>query len=71
MVWSEENLGPTGVVIWLGFGAPTADQRQRLTQAVGAAHPRHGSRVNRPHLDHGRTLELSRATAFCLVVDAK
>ena len=53
------------------FGAPTADQRQRLTQAVGAAHPRHGSRCNRPHLDHGRTLELSRATTVCLVIDTK
>ena len=53
------------------LGAPTADQRQRLTQAVGAAHPRHGSRCNRPHLDHGQTLELSRATAVCLAIDTK
>src|SRR5688572_12942811 len=53
------------------LGAPTADQRQRLTQAVGAAHSRHGSRFNRPHLDHGRTLELSRATTVCLAIDTK
>ena len=30
MVWSEENLGPTGVVIWLGSGRTSPDQRQWL-----------------------------------------
>jgi hypothetical protein len=38
---------------------------------VGAAHPRHGSGFNRPHLDYGRTLELSRATAVCLAINTK
>ncbi len=32
---------------------------------------RHGSRCNRPPLDHGRTLELSCATAVCLAIDTK
>ena len=36
-----------------------------------AAHTRHGGGFNGPHLDYGRPLELSRATAICLVVDAK
>ena len=53
------------------LGTPPAYQRQRLTQAVEAAHPRRGSRCNRPPLDHGRTLELSRATPVCLAIDTK
>ena len=48
------------------FVVPHRGLRQRLAHPLptkgsgslkrwGAAHPRHGSRCNRPHLDHGQT----------------
>src|SRR5262249_60273573 len=38
MVWSEENLCPIGVVIWLGFAAAGAHQRHRLGEDVAAVY---------------------------------
>ena len=51
MVWSEENLCPIGVVIWLGFAPARAHQRQRFGQAVAALYASHGGGADRPCLD--------------------
>ena len=44
-------------------GLPQRQWRRSESRGAGSA--------NRPHLDHGRTLELSRATAVCLAIDTK
>ena len=47
MVWSAEDLGPIGVVTWLGFAVPYAYHRlQRIAQEVEACDPGHGRWLN-------------------------
>src|SRR4051812_28531121 len=44
MVWSEENLCPIGVVIWLGFAGSRSHHRWWLGEEVAAVHTGDGGR---------------------------
>src|SRR5215813_13910126 len=48
MVWSEENLCPIGVVIWLGSRRTDRNQRQWLGAVVAAVHPSDGGGIDGP-----------------------
>src|SRR5215813_3167700 len=61
MVWSEENLCPIGVVIWLGFAAAGAHQRHRLGEDVAAVYTGDGGGADRSRLDAARGAVVSRA----------
>src|SRR5262249_60227422 len=61
MVWSEENLCPIGVVIWLGFAAAGAHQRHRLGEDVAAVYTGDGGGADRSRLGAARGAVVSRA----------
>jgi len=60
MVWSAEDLGPIGVVTWLGFAGSQGDQWQWLGEGVAAVYAGHGGRPDRSCLVAKRSVALPR-----------
>ena len=61
MVWSEENLCPIGVVIWLGSADTRSHQWHGLAQVVAAVHTGDGSGIDGSRLVTQRSAALPGA----------
>src|SRR5215475_7693378 len=61
MVWSAEDLGPIGVVTWLGFVNARTRQWSRVSQGVAGMHASDGSGTHRSCLEPQRGAPVPRA----------
>jgi hypothetical protein len=62
MVWSEENLCPIGVVIWLGSGGARCNSQEWLSQGVATVHARDGGGIDRACVEFERGADVPCAT---------
>ena len=62
MVWSAEDLGPIGVVTWLGFAGSRGDQWQGLGEGVVVIYIGDGGRIDGPCVDAARRAAVSGVT---------